>query len=69
MSPSSGTSSSPGADARVQPADVPPSAVAAATVRLRAAGCVFAEEEAALLAEAAASGGGDGLAALDRLVA
>ncbi|SCE23780.1 release factor glutamine methyltransferase, partial [Streptomyces sp. IgraMP-1] len=58
MSPSSGTSSSPGADARVQPADVPPSAVAAATVRLRAAGCVFAEEEAALLAEAAASGGG-----------
>ncbi|MBK3385154.1 putative protein N(5)-glutamine methyltransferase [Streptomyces sp. DEF147AK] len=69
MSPSSGTSSSPGADARVPPADVPPSAVAAATVRLRAAGCVFAEEEAALLAEAAASGGGDGLAALDRLVA
>ncbi|WP_258057265.1 putative protein N(5)-glutamine methyltransferase [Streptomyces rutgersensis] len=36
---------------------------------MRAAGCVFAEEEAALLAEAAASGEGEELTALDRLVA
>ncbi|MEY6569760.1 putative protein N(5)-glutamine methyltransferase, partial [Streptomyces sp. PGLac3x] len=61
MSPSPQTSSSLGENA------VPPAAVASATVRLRAAGCVFAEEEAALLAEAAATSGGDRLAALDRL--
>ncbi|MGW5882668.1 putative protein N(5)-glutamine methyltransferase, partial [Streptomyces koyangensis] len=46
MSPPFDASSPLGADARVPPATVPPSAVAAATVRLRAAGCVFAEEEA-----------------------
>jgi release factor glutamine methyltransferase len=34
---------------------VPPDAIAAATARLRAAGCVFAEDEARLLAAAAAS--------------
>ncbi|MFE9319281.1 putative protein N(5)-glutamine methyltransferase [Streptomyces albidoflavus] len=68
MSPSPGTSSSLGADACVPPPAVPPAAVAEATVRLRAAGCVFAEEEATLLAEAAACGEGGGLAALDRLV-
>ncbi|MFD5182932.1 putative protein N(5)-glutamine methyltransferase [Streptomyces sp. NPDC058372] len=48
-------------------APVPAAAVEAATVRLRRAGCVFAEEEAALLTEAALATGG-GAAALDRLV-
>lgn len=42
---------------------LPPSASAAATVRLRAAGCVFAEEEAAVLVRAARDE-----AALDELV-
>ncbi|MEU7449619.1 putative protein N(5)-glutamine methyltransferase [Streptomyces diastaticus] len=66
-SPPSGAPAGPGTPA--PPAPLPRAAVAAATVRLRAAGCVFAEEEAALLAEAAASGEGEGLTALDRLVA
>ncbi|WP_436739106.1 putative protein N(5)-glutamine methyltransferase [Streptomyces sp. BBFR102] len=72
MSGSFSTASPPdfpsGADSSAPRPPLPPAAVDAATARLRAAGCVFAEEEAALLAEAATSGEGDPLTTIGRLV-